>query len=76
MLETFAEVTTVFTLYTLLTFTDIMEAKVRYEYGWIFIAIISVYIAVHLYLLVKDTYFKIRYQIRKRMYIRRMKIRK
>ena len=54
-----------------MSFTDVESPEMRYEYGWVFISIVCVYAAVHFYLIAKDTYLKVRKEIRKRKYIYR-----
>ena len=64
-LETFAEVITLFLLYTMMSFTDVEKSEMRYEYGKVFIGVICTYVAVHVYLIAKNTYYKVRHLVRK-----------
>ena len=64
-LETFTELMTLFLLYTMMSFTDVEKSEMRYEYGKVFIGTICAYVAVHVYLIAKNTYYKVRHLVRK-----------
>ena len=64
-LETFTELMTLFLLYTMMSFTDVEKSEMRYEYGKVFIGTICTYVAVHVYLIAKNTYYKVRHLVRK-----------
>ena len=64
-LETFTEIMTLFLLYIMMSFTDVEKSEMRYEYGKAFIGTICTYVAVHVYLIGKNTYYKVRHLLRK-----------
>ena len=71
-LETFTECITLGTLYLLMLFTDFVpESETRYALGFVFIALVLLFAAVHMTVLVIVSYKSLRSCIIKR-YVRRM----
>ena len=64
---------TLLLLYTMMTFTDVEKSEMRYEYGKVFIGTFCTYVAVHVYLIAKDTYYKVRHLVRKARAMQRRK---
>lgn len=52
-IEVMNEITSIFLLYHMLTFTDWVEVEERYLMGWSFIAVTSTNLAIHFLLLMK-----------------------
>lgn len=56
MIEAFTEVCTIFVLYTIIGFSDFTTIEARHYNGFVFIAIVSIYICVHLYFMLRDSF--------------------
>ena len=56
MMEVFSEVCTIFVLYTVIYFSDFATIEARHYSGYVFIAIVSIYISIHLYFMMRDSY--------------------
>lgn len=70
-MEMFTECVTLGTLYLLLVFTDFVPLpETRYSMGFVFIALIMIFAAVHIGVLVKMSYLSLRSYIIKK-YVRR-----
>ena len=72
-METFTEVISILLLYVFMSFTDVVGPEIRAEYGKVFIGIICMYIALHLFILLSENYRKTRYLIKKTVYNCRIK---
>ena len=72
-METITEVTTLLLLYVFMSFTDVVGPEIRAQYGKVFIVIICMYIAMHLFVLLSENYRKARYIIRRTIYNRKVK---
>ena len=71
-LETFTECITLGTLYLLMLFTDFVpESETRYAMGFVFIALVLLFAAVHLTVLAIESFKSLRSCIIRR-YVRRM----
>ena len=56
MMEAFTEVCTILVLYTVIAFSDFAEIDARHSSGFGFIAIVSCYMSVHLFFLMRDSF--------------------
>ena len=72
-METFNEVSSLFILYLVMSFTDVVDAEMRNMYGKCYIVAICLYIAVHLFFLLQESLYKLRLAIRRKLYERRVK---
>ena len=72
-METFNEVSSLFILYLVMSFTDVVDAEMRNMYGKCYIVLICLYIAVHLFFLLQESLYKLRLTIRRKLYERKVK---
>ena len=67
-IEVFNEITVIFLLYFMLTFSDwVPSSEQRYDLAWLFIAIVTLYISVHLFFLAKGVFDNLRLKSKQRI---------
>ena len=60
MMEAFTEVSTILVLYTVMAFSDFTDIEARHSCGFAFIAIVSLYMCVHIYFMMRDSFQRVK----------------
>ena len=60
LMETFTEICIIFVLYTVIIFSDFTEIEAGHYAGFAFIAIVTLYICVHLFFMLRDSFQRVK----------------